>query len=463
MVRVTLILAALAAPALGGPTLTEFCLDGHLDLGVRHQGLRPQPGEAVETTWCVITDDETNRVQFSSSTKPNPDTESEWTVGYLPPDLVRIVRRDSPPDIEFAGAEMADEAKRVRRLDPRRLAEELLRGPVEGVSAETRDRRLRRVKMTADLPLRGRVEVVWDWDWADTTAPKAQLSVDGQLLLTAVGRWRTLGEHEADQLWRRTEGAEAIQVPGEVWPSQIDMALDGIAEGVWIVRGVRSGFQHLVVDTDDGLVVADAPAGWVEFHHLPPSDLVPGLGVSGLSEKLVDFLQSQLPDRPIHAVAITHFHNDHSGGARAFAAAGARVLAPAGSAEFLQAALNRQPTPTDRLGDAQLEVVPVEERMTVGAGDNVVTLMPIDDSPHTEASLGVLVEDKGYFFVSDLHVPGGEEPAPDAARATPECWFARWAVEHLNDQVRVVNSHSTAETPVSRLRQYLESDPCSPL
>ena len=34
-----------------------------------------------------------------------------------------------------------------------------------------------------------------------------------------------------------------------------------VGRQTWLVRGVRTGFQHLVVDTADGLVVADAPAG----------------------------------------------------------------------------------------------------------------------------------------------------------------------------------------------------------
>ena len=60
-----------------------------------------------------------------------------------------------------------------------------------------------------------------------------------------------------------------------------------------------------VIDTDEGLVVADAPAGWVELHQLPPADLVPGLGISGLSERFIDFLDEAFTDRPIRAVALT--------------------------------------------------------------------------------------------------------------------------------------------------------------
>ena len=71
----------------------------------------------------------------------------------------------------------------------------------------------------------------------------------------------------------------------------IDMRRQQLADGVHLVSGVRTGFRHMVVETDQGLIVADAPAGWVELHQLPASDLVPGFSISGLSENFIDFLQ----------------------------------------------------------------------------------------------------------------------------------------------------------------------------
>ena len=86
--------------------------------------------------------------------------------------------------------------------------------------------------------------------------------------------------------------------------------------------------------------MVDAPAGWLEIQQIPPADLVPGFGVSGLSELFVDFLKRQFPDTPISAVLLTHIHDDHAGGARAFAAAaGADVYAPAGDANLVKSAI----------------------------------------------------------------------------------------------------------------------------
>lgn len=465
MIRTGLLaMLSLAFASAGHAETTRFCLEGEFDLGARYQGTHPRSGEFYPTTWCVVTDDETERVLFSGSGQSNPDLDGSWTVAYLPPDRVRIVNRDDPPDIEFHDTDNAAEARSVRRLDPHRLAAEYLEQPewFSGMSVEMDGGILRRVETTADLPLRGRVPVVWQWDWTELEAPRARLLVDGTVMIRATGSWKVLSKTEAESAWAATPGADPVQVPGENWPARVAMELVNLADGVYLVRGVRTGFRHMVVETSEGLVVGDAPAGWVELHQIPPADLVPGLGVSGLSEKLIDFLKQEFEGRKIAAVAVTHFHDDHAGGARAFAAEGAKVYAPAASEAFLERALNRREMPADRLAArvSAIDIVPVAEAKTLGTDESRVRLVPLGANPHVDAMLGLWAVDRDYFFVSDVHVPHSDAEAPSEARAQTECWFAREAVARLPDSVRVVNSHSGTVTPVSRLKAYLESDPC---
>lgn len=464
--RITLIVLVfttiLASP--GQAATTRFCLEGEFDLGARYQGLAPLGGEFYSGRWCVVSDDETERVLFSATGKSNPDMDGDWTVAYLPPDLVRIVNRDSPPDIEFRPTESAEEARRVRRLDPRRLISEYRAHPERfaRMTVDQQDGRLARIETEADLPLRGRVPVEWLWDWPSPDTPRARLRVDGQVMFRGIGRWETLDEATASEAFMPTPGADPVQVPGDNWPSRVAMQLVNLTDGVYLARGVRTGFRHMVVETSAGLVVGDAPAGWVELHQLPPSDLVPGLGISGLSEKLLDLLKQELPGRKIAAVALTHHHDDHAGGARAFAAEGAAVYAPAGVAAFLEAALNRPEMPPDRLGKAGLsvDVIPVAEDVSIGDGPNPVRLVPLGAGPHVEAMLGLWAVGADYFFVSDVHVPTSEAGAPTAARAETECWFAGRATELLPATTRIVNSHSAVVTSVQRLRDYLQSEAC---
>ena len=180
-------------------------------------------------------------------------------------------------------------------------------------------------------------------------------------------------------------------------------------------------------------------------------------------EQFVDFLHDAFPEQTIEAVALTHFHDDHAGGARAFAAAGADVYTTSESAEFFATALNDASMPMDRLSRSgkTVSVSPVVEPVIIGSEPNRVKLVPMGSGPHAYAMLGVWAMDKGYFFVSDVHVPRSDAEMPRENRAITECWFAGWAVRNLPPEVQVVNSHSDAATPVSRLARYLESELCA--
>jgi glyoxylase-like metal-dependent hydrolase (beta-lactamase superfamily II) len=460
-----LLLASMLSPAALAGTATEFCLTGEANLGARYQGMQPGVDEFVATRWCVVTEDDSQRALFSGRGKSNPDIHGTWSVAALPPDLVRIVNSDAPPDIEFHGADAAAEASRLRRIDPRRLLEEHLETPLDEVRIKVEDGRVVAMVTAADLPLRGRVPVIWHWDWSDEGQPGLLLEVDGDVIFRATGSWRDLRESEAQQTWQPTPGADPVLADAGNWPARVDMRLVGLAEGVHLVRGVRTGFQHLVVETEQGLIVADAPAGWVELHQVPPTDLVPGLGISGLSEKFVDFLAEQFPGQRIRAVALTHAHDDHAGGARAFAAAYAVIFAPAEYTGFLEAALNSDKMPRDRFTavNGDVDVVPVADAVTLSDPQTTVRLLSIGAGPHASASLGIHVVDAGYFFVSDLHVPNSDAAVPRAERARTECWFADWAVQNLPQDTVVINSHSAPQTPVSRLDEYLQSDACRAL
>ena len=441
---------------------TEFCLDGEANLGARYQGMEPGADEFAPTRWCVITENDSGRVLFSGRGKSNPDLEGSWTVAALPPDLVRSVNRADPPDLEFHGAEATAEALRMRRIAPRRLLEEHLEAPIDDVRVKVDKGRVATLVTSADLPLRGRVPVFWHWDWSDESRPGLILEVDGDVIFRAHGAWRNLSEAESAAVWQTTPGADPVEVPGENWPARVNMRLVDLADGVHLVRGVRTGFQHLVVETTEGLIVADAPAGWVELHQIPPTDLVPGLGISRLSEKFIDFLAERFPGQRVRAVALTHAHDDHAGGARAFAASRAVIFAPAEYTGFLEQALNSEKMPRDRFTSVNgaIDVVPVSDSVTLSDSTNTVRLLSIGPGPHSSASLGVHAVDAGYFFVSDLHVPNSDSDRPRSDRARTECWFARWAVANLPHETLVLNSHSAPQTPVSRLQAYLQSDAC---
>lgn len=481
--NVIVFLASIACSVLAGcsesRTATEFCLHGEFDLGARYQGMRPVAGEMYPTSFCYVVEDGEDNVLFRGRGKSNPDMDGDWTVAFLPPDQVRIINRASPPDIEFSGKSVVHEALRYRRTDPVRLLTELAANPewVTNRSDDGRvtvqypgspddaevlivDDKLAEFRTTTDIPLRGRVAVTWRWDWSEERAPKLRLFVEDDLVFSATATWKTLEATKTATIWALSGDQDAVQVPGDRWPARINLEKQEITDNVHLVTGVRTGFAHIVVETTEGLVVGDAPAGWVELQQLPPADLVPGYSISGLSENFVDFLNAQFPGTPIQAVAITHAHDDHAGGARAFVAAGAKVYAPEGVAAFLTDALNREEMPDDRLGarGGSVNILPVKDRLTLG--DDEVELVVLPGGPHVDTSLGVWAKSAGVFFQSDLHVPRSDDDSPRTDRAATECWFADWAVESLRNDAIVINSHSPPRTPVSRLAKYLESETC---
>ncbi len=470
--------APVPAPSSTGSPL-EFCLDGRIDLGARLQGTRPRAGEFYPARWCVVTEDDSARVRLETSGAINADVESDFAVSYLPPDRVRIVRRDAPPDLDFTPAAIADEASRNRRLDPRRLVEELEANPQWTLSRGTGgewtvlypgspepvvvgivDGELASLRTHAELPLRGRVPLQWSWNWTDPEGPLAELVVDGVMVFEGRGAYRRLEAAEVAALWRPSGDQAPREIPGHAWLTRVAMELETLAEGVYRVTGVRTGFHHLVVDTKAGLVVADAPAGWVELHQIPPTDLVPGLGISGLSERMIDFLTERLPGRPLRAVVLTHAHDDHAGGARAFAAAGAEIYAPGAVAEFLERALTRGEMPPDRFagGGRVLRVIGVGERLVLDDPERPIELRALDGGPHVASALGLWLPRQRILFQSDLHAPGAGAPAPE--RAASECWFAAWAARELPSDATVLASHSTDRSTVARVAGYLRTPAC---
>ena len=58
----------------------EFCLNGEFDLAVRLQGMQPSGGEFSAASWCVITEDGSDRVHFRFGGQSNPDVTGEFAV-----------------------------------------------------------------------------------------------------------------------------------------------------------------------------------------------------------------------------------------------------------------------------------------------------------------------------------------------------------------------------------------------
>jgi glyoxylase-like metal-dependent hydrolase (beta-lactamase superfamily II) len=152
----------------------------------------------------------------------------------------------------------------------------------------------------------------------------------------------------------------------------------------------------MVVEMKDHLVVVEAPL------------------FDERSVAVIKALEEKFPGKPVKYLAITHFHFDHTGGIRAYAAEGATLLAPEGMVPFVKEMLERTHTlRPDSLAKASVKgsIEGVTETKTLTDGERTVELRPIPNDHATAMLIAYLPKEK-VAFVADLYSPPGPVPNP---------------------------------------------------
>jgi glyoxylase-like metal-dependent hydrolase (beta-lactamase superfamily II) len=166
--------------------------------------------------------------------------------------------------------------------------------------------------------------------------------------------------------------------------------LQQLAEGIFLVAGRTH--NALVVDMSDHLVVIDAPID------------------DAYGAWILKACHERFPLKPIKALVLTHHHNDHSGGARAFVAAGADILVGAGNRahfERMFAAPHLLDRDTLQLAPKPAHVLEVVEPQTLKAGKGglrLLQLVPIANH-HAKGMLVAYLPNERIAFVADLWSP----------------------------------------------------------
>ncbi|WP_455212434.1 MBL fold metallo-hydrolase [Kaarinaea lacus] len=167
------------------------------------------------------------------------------------------------------------------------------------------------------------------------------------------------------------------------------ITLTEIAQKVFHLRA----FTHhsLIVEMNDYLVLFD-PVLYEER-----------------TQAVLPLIKSTWPDKPIKYVVPTHFHNDHMGGIRGYAAEGANIIVGEDTEEFYEAVLK---APHRLYPDAlsknprNVKIVEVDDdketRLT--DGKRVIRLLTIPNR-HATGMLVPYIEDVKMVFVSDLFNP----------------------------------------------------------
>lgn len=266
--------------------------------------------------------------------------------------------------------------------------------------------------------------------------------------LTGLGRTITLQTEVRSQVENDVALDPALfAIPAELRvPADAASAARGERMAQWFLRRQAIGIPSF---TDQGLsvVVTETRPGSDLFfvsggsHNSliieRPDHLIvvePALYES-LAQAVIAQIKSRFPGKPIRYVIASHFHIDHGGGVRAFAAEGATVVAGEASRAHFQAILA---TPHTVFPDSlqnnprQVEVLAVPASAGLPLSEGAVVVYPVAEQTHAADMVVPFIPAEGLLFVSDLFSPAGATVAAATIPLPLQQTFSRFALTVTN-------------------------------
>jgi glyoxylase-like metal-dependent hydrolase (beta-lactamase superfamily II) len=451
-----------ALDAMGAPAVMEsagpFAIyaSGTLDKAAEGQGYSPgvaAPGPFLET---IAVDPSGSAVRWEYREDRYDGTHEYFGESYVSSTLSHLLVYDYGVAVPIRSASFATELRRLRRRIPHLLLQELLgdsdalrsrsseggmrrivgrtdNGTATTVSVDPVTALVRQVEYQLSVPGRGLVTVEWWYDDYREVAGGVRLpfrygSRVGDLEYTAMFVDSvTFGETTLFEPPSDLRVLDARDQP-EI-ASDPKLEVHALAPGVFVVPEVRSGFAPLVVEFDTFLVAVDAPASFSMLGQIPAGETDAGPSMSWASERFVDALSERWPDKPVAYVVLTHHHEDHVGGVRAFVAEGATVLGARSTIEVVRALVA---LPALEVGDrlastnVSLRTEVIDGPRRISDGFQTLEIIPVGDNPHADGMMVVSLPELGTLYVSDLLTPGPVESYPRSSHAALDHFFASW-------------------------------------
>ena len=169
--------------------------------------------------------------------------------------------------------------------------------------------------------------------------------------------------------------------------AQRKVEVEKLGDGVYLVNNLGGGgYNVMAVEFSDHIVAVEAP-----------------LSTQVASQAIAE-IKKAIPNKPIRYVAISHHHNDHSGGLRAFIAEGATVVTTPGNINYvkaLAASKHVKDSLTENWKPLKLEMVEKGKRVFTD-GKQRLELLDVGPNPHAKEMLVGYLPDQKILFQGDL-------------------------------------------------------------
>ena len=225
------------------------------------------------------------------------------------------------------------------------------------------------------------------------------------------------------------------------------------ASGVNVLE--LSGFTVMFIEFRDFILVAEAPALQPSIVNIPAA-IQPGS--TDLSEAFIKKIKETASGKPITYLVVSHYHSDHSGGARAFMAEGATIITTQGNRSFFEkmgsASYTLKP---DRFSGSPrpVKIETIQKKKTITDGVRTVELIDVGPNPHSNENLIVYIPAEKILFQGDLFYFDFGDAFPPKNRTVIMSFFAKWLRDKNLAPARIYSVHSHGFATIEHVNRVL--------